>query len=64
MIGCQLTGNDGGDGYGGAVFSFNSSPTLTLCTIASNESWFEGGGVYAGYNSELSLTSCSITVPA
>ncbi len=46
--------------WGGGVFCWDSSPTLTNCTISGNSAC-EGGGVFCYYYSSPTLTDCTIS---
>ncbi len=47
------------DSYGGAMYCYNSSPTLGNCAINDNSSDKAGGGLYC-YDSSPSLTDCTL----
>ena len=44
--------------YGGGMFNYGSSPTLTNCTFEGNYSMYEGGGMYNNSCSPT-LTNCT-----
>ena len=66
LDGFVITGgnnNQGGhDNYGGGMYNFNSSPTLTNCSFQANQVsggvFNRGGGMY-NFNSSPTLTNCS-----
>jgi parallel beta-helix repeat protein len=54
----------GGRGYekGGAIFCFNSSPTITDCIITDNSvggSYAYGGGIYSEEFSNVTISNCT-----
>lgn len=47
--------------YGGAVYCFGASPTLTNCLITGNTANGNGGGVYCTYYAHVILSGCAVT---
>jgi parallel beta-helix repeat protein len=45
---------------GGGIYCYNSSPTITNCTITGNTANGDGGGIYCEYSSPV-ITNCTIT---
>ena len=46
--------------YGGTVYCYNSSPTITNCTFSENSGEYYGGAVYC-YNSSPTITNCTFS---
>jgi len=57
---CLFSGNftSLGPANGGAVYNHNSSPVLTNCTLANNDTIRWGGGIYSTNFSSVTLTNC------
>ena len=56
-----LTVTNGDADSGGGVYCYETSPTLTNCTIRGNAaSGARGGGVFCSYYSSPTLTNCTI----
>lgn len=53
---CVITGNKGGNNYGGGIYDCNSSPTITNCFFSENDANY-GGGIY-DFNSSPTVVSC------
>ncbi|MGB2985023.1 MAG: hypothetical protein WBE26_03995 [Phycisphaerae bacterium] len=47
------------DEDGGGIYCYNSTPTITNCTISGNSADMYGGGIYC-YDSSPTITNCTI----
>ncbi len=47
------------DGSGGAIYCFDSSPTIRNCVIINNTAIWSGGGIFC-FNSESTIRNCII----
>ena len=47
---------------GGGIYCYNSSPTITNCTVTGNSSsyYYSGGGIFC-WNSNATITNCTVT---
>ena len=55
--GLTITGGYGT--YGGGMFNFNNSPTLTNCTFTGNTATW-GGGIYSGWGNNPTLIDTTV----
>lgn len=55
-----LTVTGGRAGKGGAVYCYNSSPTISKCVLAGNAATVQGGALYL-LNSNASVSACIIS---
>jgi parallel beta-helix repeat protein len=57
-------GNANGSGtndYGGGMYNYGSSPTVTDCTFSGNSATDNGGGMYNVYSSNPTITNCNFS---
>ncbi|MBT5382164.1 MAG: DUF1565 domain-containing protein [Phycisphaerae bacterium] len=58
--GFTITGGSADDN-GGGIYCYNSSPTITDCTISDNTAAYYGGGINCNYYSSPTITDCTIS---
>ena len=58
--GFTITGGSADDN-GGGIYCYNSSPTITDCTISDNTAAYYGGGIDCNYYSSPTITGCTIS---
>ena len=49
------------DQYGGGMYNYNSSPTVTNCILTGNSARLGGGGMHNWYNSSPTVTNCTFS---
>jgi hypothetical protein len=49
--------------YGGGMYNYSGSPTVTNCTFSTNSAEYEGGGMY-NENSNPTVTNCTFSFNA
>ncbi|QQO07812.1 right-handed parallel beta-helix repeat-containing protein [Breznakiella homolactica] len=47
--------------YGGGIYNYDSSPTITDCTISGSTATTGGGGIFNNNNSNPAITNCTIS---
>ncbi|HUU94894.1 MAG TPA: right-handed parallel beta-helix repeat-containing protein [Phycisphaerae bacterium] len=58
ILDCTISGNTTtAMGNGGAIYCYESSPTLTDCVVSANRAW-EGGGLYCESQSGPTIANC------
>jgi len=54
-------GSSGSSNFGGGIFCYESSPTISHCIITGNSANLNGGGIHCRYSSSPRISYCKIT---
>jgi parallel beta-helix repeat protein/predicted outer membrane repeat protein len=55
------TGVELEDSFGGGIYLYNSSPTISDCIITNNQAVLDGGGIYCDGDSNPTITNCTVS---
>jgi parallel beta-helix repeat protein len=55
------TGVELEDSFGGGIYLYNSSPTISDCIITNNQAVVDGGGIYCDGDSNPTITNCTVS---